>query len=180
MRKVFTFAVLVVCTSLAACDGSDSSAYRKLPEQETQFCKLHEEAAASYKTLQLKLKGAENNGIVREQVSHQLRAVDRSLDSDLRQFFAQSNSTFDAWIFAVDVIGRPGMGGVTLIYIHIPCTARINITADIPSSPTNMDFLSKQRPGDTFSANGRIEYRPGFDWSIYNIYYKATLSSVKA
>jgi hypothetical protein len=141
----------------------------RLPDQESGFCSIVENANAAYESLAREQSVAkkQQNGIRVQQIEQQKTSVYRKRNEDIFRLVKQKKFSVDSWLVSVVKISSPmddchtNMPSCIFVDVHPLCSQITTVHAVTAATQVQLQFLSEKQHGDQLVMNGMFVARFG-------------------
>jgi hypothetical protein len=154
----FPFYVALLSLLAMGAQGQNMS----LPDQESEFCSIAENANSAYGALARERSVAEKqqNGIRVQQIEQQMTSVYHKRNDDIFRLVKQKRFSADNWVVTVVKINAPisgchtNMPSCIFVDVHPLCSQITTVHAVTAATPIQIQFLAAKQQGDQLMMSG--------------------------
>lgn len=159
MRRTIFYVGLFSLVNLGA-HGQETN----LPDQESEFCSIVENATSAYRALarDRAVADKQQNGIRVAQIEQQMTSVYLKRNEDTYRLVREARFSVDRWMVTVVKINSPisgchtNMPSCIFVDVHPSCSPITTLHAVTPTTPTQLQFLGGKQRGDQLMMSGMI------------------------
>jgi hypothetical protein len=161
----FLFYVALLSLLAVGARGQDMS----LPDQESEFCSIVENANSAYRALarEQSVADKQQNGIRVQQIEQQMTSAYRKRNEDIFRLMKRKNFSEDNWLVTVVKINSPmedchtNMPSCIFVDVHPLCSQITTVHAVTATTPIQIQFLAAKQQGDRLVMSGMFVERFG-------------------